>query len=599
MADTKISQDYATNPFTWDGTEILPGVKSSANGAGLVSALRTFFATLNQAQNEAPPVTIASSGSVAIGAAASNTITVTGTNTITSFDTIAAGAWRRVVFSGVLTLTHNATSLILPSGANITTGAGDTGEFLSLGSGNWKCVSYTRANGSALTGSAFTGGTLSAALNEAPQVTIASAATTDIGAATANSISVTGTTTITGLGTIPSGALRRVVFAGALTLTHSGTALILPGGANITTAAGDVAWFESMGSGNWRCVGYHKASGAAVAGGGGLTGFTSSLLTASPNNTTNVSQILASGGTANQQAAFTPKGTGGVSAHAPDSTSAGGNVRGTNSVDWQTQRSAATQVASGGSSTVGGGLNNTASGTGDTVAGGNGNVASGGYSSVAGGGSNTTSSNYASCGGGFGNNVSGNYAYAVGNTNTATGNVSRAEGEQCTADAAYSSAYGFYATVRTGYGFSAYSSRLRAALGDSQRRFATFGTETTNATPKLFLSDNSGTAGTGNQLRLPSGAAYTFNGKVVAYRPSNGDFKSWTVQGGVSNFGGTMSNGTTAPTATVVTATAGASTWDVTFSLDSTNKAQQILATGQTSATIEWTLYLESVETTG
>ena len=53
-------------------------------------------------------------------------------------------------------------------------------------------------------------------------------------------------------------------FADALTLTHNATSLILPGGASITTAAGDVAGFRSLGSGNWRCEFYSRASGAAV-----------------------------------------------------------------------------------------------------------------------------------------------------------------------------------------------------------------------------------------------------------------------------------------------------------------------------------------------
>lgn len=106
--------------------------------------------TLTSALNEAPSVTIASGSTVNIGAAAANTINVTGTTTITAFDTIAGGAVRRIIFAGILTLTHNATSLILPTGANITTAAGDVAEFLSLGSGNWKCIDYTRANGQAL-----------------------------------------------------------------------------------------------------------------------------------------------------------------------------------------------------------------------------------------------------------------------------------------------------------------------------------------------------------------------------------------------------------------------------------------------------------------
>jgi hypothetical protein len=93
---------------------------------------------------------------------------------------------------------------------------------------------------------------------------IASATTTDIGAATAEFVDVTGTTTITGLGTIAAGIVRTVRFTGALTLTHNGTSLILPGGASITTAANDTAEFRSLGSGNWVCTWYKKQSGLAV-----------------------------------------------------------------------------------------------------------------------------------------------------------------------------------------------------------------------------------------------------------------------------------------------------------------------------------------------
>lgn len=93
---------------------------------------------------------------------------------------------------------------------------------------------------------------------------IASASTTDIGAATGEFIDVTGTTTITALGTIAAGIVRTVRFTGALTLTHNATSLILPGSANITTANGDVAMFRSLGSGNWKCVGYLKQDGTPV-----------------------------------------------------------------------------------------------------------------------------------------------------------------------------------------------------------------------------------------------------------------------------------------------------------------------------------------------
>jgi hypothetical protein len=93
---------------------------------------------------------------------------------------------------------------------------------------------------------------------------IASATTTDIGAATAEFVDVTGTTTITGLGTIAAGIVRTVRFTGALTLTHNGTSLILPGAANITTAANDTAIFRSLGSGNWLCIDYKAQTGTAI-----------------------------------------------------------------------------------------------------------------------------------------------------------------------------------------------------------------------------------------------------------------------------------------------------------------------------------------------
>lgn len=104
--------------------------------------------------------------------------------------------------------------------------------------------------------------------NESRATAIASAATTDIGAASAPFVHVTGTTTITALGTIQAGTERVVVFDGILTLTHNGTSLILPTAANITTAAGDVAFFRSEGSGNWRCVAYTRANGTALSGAG-------------------------------------------------------------------------------------------------------------------------------------------------------------------------------------------------------------------------------------------------------------------------------------------------------------------------------------------
>jgi hypothetical protein len=93
---------------------------------------------------------------------------------------------------------------------------------------------------------------------------IASAATTDLGAVEGFAHDITGTVTITSFGTVSAGIHKVVKFEGALTLTHNATSLILPGGANITTADGDVGWFESEGNGNWRCLAYTRAGVAPL-----------------------------------------------------------------------------------------------------------------------------------------------------------------------------------------------------------------------------------------------------------------------------------------------------------------------------------------------
>jgi hypothetical protein len=100
----------------------------------------------------------------------------------------------------------------------------------------------------------------------------------DIGSATSltlgkdgNQFDVTGTTTITSIATQGIGSYVTLHFDGALTFTHHSTNLILPGGASITTAAGDIAVMYEYASADWRCVSYTKASGAAVVAAGGGT----------------------------------------------------------------------------------------------------------------------------------------------------------------------------------------------------------------------------------------------------------------------------------------------------------------------------------------
>lgn len=208
---------------------------------------------------------VASASTVNLDTATGVLVDVTGTTAITAI-TLSDGRERVVRFTGILTLTNGA-SLVLPGGANITTAAGDFAVFRGYAAGVVRCVLYTRANGKALVtavaSSDISAATL-AALSFGPFTSIASAATTDLSTVGTIGVSITGTTTITSLGT-GANLYRLVKFAGALTLTHNATSLIL-NGSNITTAAGATAGFLSDGSGNWTCLWYQPPGGNAAAG---------------------------------------------------------------------------------------------------------------------------------------------------------------------------------------------------------------------------------------------------------------------------------------------------------------------------------------------
>jgi hypothetical protein len=78
---------------------------------------------------------------------------VSGTTNFAAF-TVVAGRRFTIQFDGVLTMTHHATNLDLPGGANITTAAGDVGEFFATGTNTVQCINYTKADGTAVVAAA-------------------------------------------------------------------------------------------------------------------------------------------------------------------------------------------------------------------------------------------------------------------------------------------------------------------------------------------------------------------------------------------------------------------------------------------------------------
>lgn len=100
---------------------------------------------------------IASATTTDLNNATGNRIDITGTTTITSFGTAAPqGTLRLVRFQGALTLTHNATNLILPLAANLTTRAGDivwVQKEAAAGADGWRVLDLWRnGDGSELAG---------------------------------------------------------------------------------------------------------------------------------------------------------------------------------------------------------------------------------------------------------------------------------------------------------------------------------------------------------------------------------------------------------------------------------------------------------------
>lgn len=529
--------------------------------------------TLTSALNEAPAVTIASSGTVNIGAAAANTINVTGTLNISAFDSIAASATRRLIFGGILTLTHNATSLILPTGSNITTAAGDVAEFVSLGSGNWRCVSYMRASGAAVAGA---GGTLSQIVNAQTGTTYTYLTGDNNKLVThSNAASIAGTLPQAGA-SFPSGWWMDVQNRGAGTLTITPATSTIDGAASVALTTGQGLRLVSDGT-NY----FTQRGAAAGGGGGGLTNFTESINTASPNNTISAAQLIATGAASNIDFVVSPKGTAATQSQVADSTATGGNKRGTFAIDWQRTRAAATQVASGSYSVIFSGRNNTASALTSAITHGDGN----------------TASNQAAIAGGEGSTASGLVSFAIGKNLTVSGDYAFASGRGGIADAESSNASGYNAVVRTVYGAQAWASGSFSSAGDAQARRFILRAATTNATPTRATSNAAAAAAT-NQIVLPSNSTVKFRAEVVARQASNGDSASWTVVGLIKNISGTVSLVGT-PTVTMDFNDAGAASWVLAVTADNTNKTVAFDVTGVAATNLKFVVSPQTVEVAG
>ena len=312
----------------------------------------------------------------------------------------------------------------------------------------------------------------------------------------------------------------------------------------------------------------------AAPAGGGMTNFTESVDTASPNATIPVVRLLATNAATNVDVAVSPKGDGSFSLR-PPSTSMG--KLGRYAVDLSLTNYATSWAATGDYS----------------FSAGHGGRASGLYSSTPGGYANTASGQSAFAIG-ESNTASGNYgSAAIGRGNTASGESAVALGKQHTADGTYSACIG---------GDRANARGIAGALASGfwqyqrQRMFLGLYASTSDATPTVANANSSSTSAS-NQLVLPNESVYGVAVLVTARHNSSGDCAVWEVKVAAKRG---ASAGTTAiigtPSVTPIGVDAGASAWAVAVTADTTIGCIRFTVTGEAAKTIEWTVETYSVQ---
>jgi hypothetical protein len=307
---------------------------------------------------------------------------------------------------------------------------------------------------------------------------------------------------------------------------------------------------------------------------------------------------------ANAPIVLQASGTGATQAQLTDSTTTGGNARGTYATDFQKSRSNAAYVASGSYSFIGAGQTNKTSGSYSAIVSGSGNQATQTYSMIVNGNNSISTAQYSTIVNGSDGNASGNYSF-IGNGSlqyTPAQYTFIGSGDNNTVSGDFGAILGGrYGTTRGIVGMQvlpACSIPIASAAGISQSAILILARQTTNATATVLCSDNTAASST-NQVIMPDNSAYYFKGRIIAGVTGAGNTAAWTFEGAIKRGAGV---GTTAIVGTVNTSLvardAGASTCSFTATADTTNGGLAITVTGQASTTIRWVCKIETTEMT-
>ena len=241
---------------------------------------------------------------------------------------------------------------------------------------------------------------------------------------------------------------------------------------------------------------------------------------------------------------------------------------------------------------------NAASGDWSFIGGGWGHVASGAGGVVAGGGifGGTSTSN--------GNTASGTSSGVLsGINNTASGLYSQLVGGRLnTSDGSQSGLFGgSFGTTRGITGYTVFPASVTPiatfAQGNSQAALLVLGRQTTDATATVLTSDTASARGT-NQIILPNNSAYYFTGEVISGVTGGGDSKGWEIAGVIKRGANAASTTLVGSTVTSLYADAGAATWTIGLTADTTNGGLKVTFTGQASTTIRTVCQIRTTEMT-
>lgn len=264
----------------------------AANGAPLAAGLvyfyvpgtttpKTTYKDAGATISNTNPVQLDSGGFAIIYGSGSYRMVVKDSSGNTIYDEVTAdtsstfNSWAGTSSGSANAITLSAASFTAANGQTVTwrnqfTNTGAT--TVAIGASVYSLVKDTLAGAKPLTGGELTTGTISGATYDSvagtlhlmahpsvsPAVSVASAATVDVGGQNSSNVSITGTASISALGSSASlnAPIYTLSFTGAATLVHNAVSLICPNGTNLVMKAGASATVEYLGSGNWRVRDY-------------------------------------------------------------------------------------------------------------------------------------------------------------------------------------------------------------------------------------------------------------------------------------------------------------------------------------------------------